>query len=153
MDRSGNFLPPVFWTKLLIIKQECIEQDKPHEKELAVQAMDLVYLEAHISIGLLQSHLQQKHLDALLFIYKAIHTNPSSKHGRSAFRGPQSLDLATLAEAVSLIVNDGWNTRAWVLQVRVIGLEDYFHYRRLIIIGSLCFKREHGPPVSAGERH
>ena len=80
--------------------------------------MDLVYLEAHTSIGLLQSYLEQKHFDALLLIYETNFAHLLDKRrGRCAFRGCRKLNLATLAEAVSLIANDKWNTRAWVLQV------------------------------------
>ena len=77
--------------------------------------MDLVYLEAHTSIALLQSYLQQKHLEALLLIYegKCAHLL-RRRRGRSALEGCRSLDLMTLTEAVSLIANDKWNTRAWV---------------------------------------
>lgn len=83
--------------------------------------MDLVYLEAHTSIGLLQSYLEQKHFDALLLIYEANFAHLLVKRrGRSAFRGCRKLNLATLAEAVSLIANDKWNTRAWVLQVKFL---------------------------------
>lgn len=80
--------------------------------------MDLVYLEAHTSIALLTSHLEQKHLDALLLVYEANHARYLKKRrGRSKFEGCRSLNLMDLTEAVSLIVNDRWNTRAWVLQV------------------------------------
>jgi hypothetical protein len=80
--------------------------------------MDLVYLEARTSIALLHSHLQQKHLDALLLIYEANHAQLWKKRrGRSKFEGCRALDLTNLTEAVSIIANDKWNTRAWVLQV------------------------------------
>lgn len=80
--------------------------------------MDLVYLEAHTSIGLMQSHLQQKHVDALLLIYEASHSRSFRKlRGRPALRGCRTLNLNNLTEAISIIVNDKWNTRAWVLQV------------------------------------
>lgn len=103
---------------LLISDKECIEQNDDTKKELAIQAMDLVYLEAHTSIGLLHSHLQQKHLDALLLVYEANWAHRLKKRrGRSRFEGCRSLSFMALTEAVSLIVNDKWNTRAWVLQV------------------------------------
>jgi hypothetical protein len=80
--------------------------------------MDLVYLEARTSIALLHSHLKQKHLDALLQVYEINNRHNSKKRpGRQTFQGYRRLDHTVLTEAVSLIVNDKWNTRAWVLQV------------------------------------
>lgn len=106
------------------------------EKELAIQAMDLVYLEAHTSIALMQTELQQKHLDALLLIYEYNHSRMIRKlRGRPAFSGCRKLDLNDLTDAVSLIVNDKWNTRAWVLQVgfqspKAIAMADYRKRRK-----------------------
>ncbi|KAH6642223.1 heterokaryon incompatibility protein-domain-containing protein [Boeremia exigua] len=103
--------------RMIWIDQECIEQDKPSEKELAVQAMDLVYLEAHTSIALLHTNLEQKHLNALLLAYEANHAHTlSTRRGRPRLDGRRGLNLVDLTEAVSLIANDKWNTRAWVLQ-------------------------------------
>ncbi|RSL64479.1 hypothetical protein CEP54_004704 [Fusarium duplospermum] len=38
--------------RMIWIDQECIEQENPEQQELAIQAMDNVYLRAHTSIGL-----------------------------------------------------------------------------------------------------
>ncbi|KAJ3539690.1 hypothetical protein NM208_g5387 [Fusarium decemcellulare] len=57
--------------RMIWIDQECIEQDKSCEKELAIQAMDHVYLRAHTSIGLFDVQLQQKDLDSLTIPYEA----------------------------------------------------------------------------------
>ena len=105
--------------------------------------MDLVYFEAHTSIALLHTILEQEHFNALLLAYEANHAhNLNTRRGRSRFEGRRDLNLADLTEAVSLIANDKWNTRAWVLQV--------FTFSQTIMllpllttstIGGLCFKR------------
>ncbi|ETS81505.1 hypothetical protein PFICI_06507 [Pestalotiopsis fici W106-1] len=103
--------------RMIWIDQECIEQDNEQEKELAIQAMDYVYIRAHTSIGLFRAQLQQKHLDPLLLTYEAEFSQRlTQRRGRRPFSGCRKLDLEHLAEAVSLIVNDPWNSRAWVLQ-------------------------------------
>lgn len=103
--------------------------------------MDLVYLGAHTSIALLHPYLEQKHLDALLLICEVSHAQFSKKRrGQSRFEGCRALDLTNLTEAVSIIANDKWNTRAWVLQVNsstkeshnTITTTDDLHCRKLL---------------------
>lgn len=79
--------------------------------------MDLVYLRARRSIGLLQTQLQQKHLECLSMVYES-HIMPRSRprRGKSAFTRCHKVELETMRETVSMVVNDKWNTRAWVLQ-------------------------------------
>jgi hypothetical protein len=50
------------------IDQECIEQDNPVEKELAIQSMHLVYRRSEYPLGLLTARLlHQQHIEALKF--------------------------------------------------------------------------------------
>ncbi|KZL86141.1 hypothetical protein CI238_09115, partial [Colletotrichum incanum] len=103
--------------RMIWIDQECIEQDNPREKELAIQAMDHVYVRASMSIGLFQAELQQKHLESLLLVYEhqMAHQFPF-RRGRDAFTDCRTVDLKVMCEAVTRIANDRWNMRAWVLQ-------------------------------------
>ncbi|GAP92134.1 putative heterokaryon incompatibility [Rosellinia necatrix] len=104
--------------RLIWIDQECIEQTDPYKKELAIQAMDYVYAMAHTTIGLLHAELQQEHLDCLSRLLQS-QSRPQQniqRGGRRALTTPRPIDPSVLAEAVSLIVNDEWNARAWILQ-------------------------------------
>ncbi|KAL8356164.1 hypothetical protein RB601_001462 [Gaeumannomyces tritici] len=109
--------------RMIWIDQECINQTDAKEKELAIHSMDLVYLKAEQSIGLFQTRLEQRHLECLSML--CAHLMPSKL--RNTRRGPlpaiedrrrgarpPKFDL--IRETVSMIVNDKWNTRAWVLQ-------------------------------------
>lgn len=96
--------------------QECIEQDNPMEKELSIQAMDYVYLRAHISIGLFHTQLQQEHLDCLLLAYEAKVDSRYQRRGRRVLTGCRAIRAQKLYEAVSMVASDRWNTRAWILQ-------------------------------------
>ncbi|KAK2017754.1 hypothetical protein LZ32DRAFT_600092, partial [Colletotrichum eremochloae] len=105
--------------RMIWIDQECIEQDDPVKKELAIQAMDLVYSRAGICVGLMTAELEQAHLDCLLLVFERLAgllTKKLKRRGVSPFLSSRSVDLNVLAEAVSRVVNDKWNTRAWVLQ-------------------------------------
>ena len=108
--------------------KECIEQDDPEEKSLAVAAMDLVYSRAERSIALLDSALDPKtHLPALSALYE---------WGRFRYKTPnliwsneelnvwsQSEQIISLLETVS---GERWNTRAWVLQEAFSAGENMF---------------------------
>lgn len=103
--------------RMIWIDQECIEQDNPDEKELAIQAMDHVYLRAQTSIGLFHAQLQQRHLDCLFAVSEnLIKTSSRQRRGRRAFLSRRAIHRKTIWDAISMIVNDKWNTRAWILQ-------------------------------------
>jgi len=102
---------------ILTIVKECINQDDTEEKIMAIQSMDLVYIKADISIGLLESPpLSKDQLAALGFL---------NKWGQYRVRGeeyPPSLDdkIWALADEIfnlmDVISREQWNTRAWILQ-------------------------------------
>lgn len=106
--------------RMIWIDQECIEQDNPSEKELAIQAMDCVYLRAQTSIGLFHAELQQRHLDCLLGLFerrfKLERTAAPTRRGLRVFQGCRTMKRETMWEAMFMIANDKWNTRAWILQ-------------------------------------
>ncbi|KAL0257628.1 hypothetical protein SLS55_006791 [Diplodia seriata] len=102
--------------RMIWIDQECIEQDNPEEKELGVQAMDIVYLRANMSVGLCQTVLQQKHLDALLLYFEVRLGSLLRRRGPRPLRSCRTLRLADLSEALRLVADDPWNSRAWILQ-------------------------------------
>ncbi|KAK7423534.1 hypothetical protein QQX98_000992 [Neonectria punicea] len=103
--------------RMIWIDQECIEQDKPDEKELAIQAMDHVYVRAHTSIGLCHAELQQEGVDCLLLAYESHmgHGFPV-RRGRPPVKRHRQVNLEVMRDVLSKIVNDRWNTRAWILQ-------------------------------------
>ncbi|KAI1389582.1 heterokaryon incompatibility protein-domain-containing protein [Hypoxylon trugodes] len=102
--------------RMIWIDQECIEQDNSEEKELAVQAMDYVYLRAHTSIGLFRAQLQHKHLECISLAYESQMSRFQKRRGRRPLRGCLKVNIMVMCEAVSMIINDRWNTRAWILQ-------------------------------------
>lgn len=104
--------------RMIWIDQECIEQDNPSEKELAIQAMDCVYLRAQISIGLFHAKLQQRHLDCLLLVYEHRfgRTTTQKRRGWRTLQGCRTYNRKTMWDSVSMIAKDRWNTRAWILQ-------------------------------------
>ncbi|KAI1206855.1 heterokaryon incompatibility protein-domain-containing protein [Annulohypoxylon truncatum] len=127
--------------RMIWIDQECINQDDTEEKQLAIQSMDYVYMAARTCIGLFRAELPQKHLDCLREIHKTCNyfrgsRGPSTDNQMSPFL-PKALtgtiqELSTgrkfftnreifasrqiIADTVSTIVNDRWNSRAWILQ-------------------------------------
>jgi Heterokaryon incompatibility protein (HET) len=120
MDRSGKFrLPAHCLSSSLTELQECIQQDNEFEKAIAIQAMDLVYVNAHVTIGLFSTMLEQQHLENLLFFEEQVLASLNilprgSTH--TTTRRRQTVRVQALTEAFQRIVSDPWNTRAWVLQ-------------------------------------
>lgn len=109
--------------RMIWIDQECINQTDVNEKELAIQSMDLVYLKAEQSIGLFQTRLEQRHLECLsmLCAHQVTSRFRNTRRGplpaieaRRRGVGPPKFDL--IRETASMLVNDKWNTRAWILQ-------------------------------------
>ena len=78
--------------------------------------MDHVFIRAHISIGLFQAVLQQRHLDALLLFLEWDVGSKLKRRGPRPRRQCQNLRLDILAEALSIVAEDKWNTRSWVFQ-------------------------------------
>jgi len=107
--------------RMIWIDQECIPQDDPTEKEVGIQAMDIVYLGAHITIGLFETTLAQRHLETLFgpttarHVGEALSLVPRGKPPATP-RHPQTLEFQNVAETLELVVGDRWNTRAWILQ-------------------------------------
>jgi len=90
-----------FW-----IDQECIEQDDPDDKDVGIQAMDLVYQMAEQSVAVLEVKInQQRHLNALGLL--------------QVCDGVEDLtptDLQDLIEALEIVLSDRWFERTWCLQ-------------------------------------
>ena len=84
--------------------------------------MDYVYVNSWLSIGLFHATLEQRHLDALLLIFEIMKGSEQHHpfHPLMRRRGPKpafrTFRIDTLAEALSMILMDRWNTRAWILQ-------------------------------------
>jgi hypothetical protein len=94
-----------FW-----IDQECILQDDPDDKELGIQAMDLVYENAECCVAILNAHIsEQSHIDALDHLFEC---------------PPDGIDLEILPlllEVLEIIIADPWFERAWCLQESTSG--------------------------------
>ncbi|KAM0709731.1 hypothetical protein Q7P35_003771 [Cladosporium inversicolor] len=90
----------------LWIDQECIEQDDPDDKDVGIQAMDLVYQMAEQSVAVLEVQInEQRHLDALGLL--------------QVCDGEEDLspaDLQDLIEALEVVLGDRWFERTWCLQ-------------------------------------
>ncbi|KAF1845410.1 uncharacterized protein K460DRAFT_108754 [Cucurbitaria berberidis CBS 394.84] len=102
--------------RMIWIDQECIQQDDEFEQSIGVQAMDAVYLYAHITIGLFSAILDQNEWEAMLYWSEAI-----NQHFQICSRaGPTPRRLVIRAEnlsaALKKVLSDIWNTRAWILQ-------------------------------------
>ena len=78
--------------------------------------MDYVYANAHISIGLFHATFEHRHLQALLLFFEGIVSSDMQRRGPRPLNYCQYLQIETLAEALSVVAMDRWNTRAWVLQ-------------------------------------
>lgn len=90
-----------FW-----IDQECIEQDNPDDKDVGIQAMDLVYQMAEQSVAVLEVQInQQRHLDALGLLQVC-----------DGEEDLTSTHLQDLIEALEIVLSDRWFERTWCLQ-------------------------------------
>ena len=78
--------------------------------------MDYVYVNAQISIGLFRATLEQRHLDALLLFFEVDIGSKVRRRGPRPLINRRSLHIGTLAEALSKVAMDRWNTRAWIFQ-------------------------------------
>ncbi|RYC56032.1 hypothetical protein CHU98_g10176 [Xylaria longipes] len=107
------------WSKNLPTKTYAYV-DQPTYKNLPTKTYEnlhYVYANAKISIGLFNAHLQQKHLNSLVLAFESRGGQPFREvRGRKALNGCREVDLNVMYEALSMIVNDKWNTRAWILQ-------------------------------------
>lgn len=92
--------------RLIWIDQECIDHNDEDDKDLGIQAMDLVYEQAVCSLAVLQACIvEQRHLDALTIV----HIDPTGETMCDA-------ELRDLLEALTVIISDPWFERAWTLQ-------------------------------------
>lgn len=90
----------------LWIDQECIEQDDPDDKDVGIQAMDLVYQIAEQSVAVLEVKIhEQRHLDALGLLQVCDGVEDLSP-----------TDLQDLIEALEIVLGDRWFERTWCLQ-------------------------------------
>ena len=88
--------------------KECIDQTHPKEKELGIQAMDVVYQRSLYPVALLQVHIAtQRQLDLLCQMIEGTEL-PAD-------------DLPDLLSLLQLIDNDRYFTRTWCLQESVAG--------------------------------
>jgi hypothetical protein len=101
------------------IDQECIDQNDEQEKELGIQAMDLIYTEAKYVVGVFRAKIEQQALwDALCLVHEVRFVLPEAEEQSKMdiiMRFHKS-KLQGMSEAVKMIANDRWNTRAWILQ-------------------------------------
>ena len=115
------------------IDQECIEQDDPVEKELAIQSMHLVYRLSERPLGLLTARIfQQQHVDALNFAIRysfgesRLQDTDARSEGFLGTRGrerPIQSFIRSLAEVLKIMARDRWLTRGWIMQEMVLAGE------------------------------
>jgi len=88
------------------IDKECIDQDDRNDQEVGIQSMDLVYQRSAYPLGLLQSYFdRQAHLDVLDALIQG-----------QPIKADQMLDLLNV---LTIIEQDKWFSRAWILQESV----------------------------------
>lgn len=120
------------------IDQECIEQDNPVEKELAIQSMHLVYRRSDYPLGLLTARLlHQQHIDALKFAirysFEELALHDVDPRTESSLETPESRPMPNLsaiesfirsfAEVLKIMARDRWLTRGWIMQEMVLAGE------------------------------
>lgn len=115
------------------IDQECIEQDDPVEKELAIQSMHLVYRGSELPLGLLTAKLvEQQHIDALNFAIRysfgesRLRDADARSEGFSGVLGrerPIHSFIRNFAEVLKIMARDKWLTRGWIMQEMVLAGE------------------------------
>lgn len=114
------------------IDQECIEQDNPVEKELAIQSMHLVYRRSEYPLGLLTARLlHQQHIEALKFAVRysyeelVLHdADPETPESRLMpnLTAIESF-IRSFAEVLKIMARDRWLTRGWIMQEMVLAGE------------------------------
>lgn len=113
-------------------KQDCIGQDGPEQQELAIQAMDIVYLRVHTSIGLFITELNNKDLNCLQVVYEYLEKgcgNPC--RGQAPPPECQVAYRNAMYEALSKVANNRWNTRTWISQGAFDSSGDMFLFPQL----------------------
>ena len=87
------------------IDQECIDQNDPVEKEIAIQAMDLIYEGSDHPIAILEFCFETQ---AELDVFASI-VDPD-------YFEFDPTQIETLGEVLGTLVNEQWFSRAWTLQ-------------------------------------
>jgi hypothetical protein len=120
------------------IDQECIEQDDPVEKELAIQSMHLVYRRSEYPLGLLTARLlHQEHIEALKFAVRysseELVLRDADPRTESFLETPENRPMPNLtaienfirsfAEVLKIMARDRWLTRGWIMQEMVLAGE------------------------------
>ncbi|OCK76474.1 hypothetical protein K432DRAFT_396401 [Lepidopterella palustris CBS 459.81] len=89
--------------------------------------MDQVYIAAHVTIGLYSTILEQRQLEDLLRFDEQVENSLRIKPRGSVdlrFRGQPVVHARNLDQVLEKVVNDPWNTRAWILSgdIRIVRL-------------------------------
>lgn len=107
--------------RMIWIDQECLPQDESEEQQLGVQAMDILYAQAWITAGLLDSTaiLTQAQMDAI-HMMSSFEPDPSGMGCRWRGRGPVPVVDASICNHVldflEMLTSDAYYTRAWIVQ-------------------------------------
>ena len=126
---------------LIWIDKECINQDDAHEKEIAMQSMDLVYSFSNFPLGLHSTQIElAKQLDLLIRLLRRKFVKIS--HRRQYRTLAPRIDVETASRVVELlqhITSDPWWDRAWIYQ------EEYRSSvkMRLLIPHAPSLRKEH----------
>lgn len=85
------------------IDQECIDQSDPEDKQVGIQAMDLVYQRSSHPLGILDTYIEtQIQMDAFAAMVKGTSCEPDQLEG--------------MDEVLEMLTDDQWFYRAWTLQ-------------------------------------
>ncbi len=85
------------------IDQECIDQSDAEDKQVGIQAMDLVYQRSSHPLGILDTYIEtQVQMDAFAAMVKGTSCEPDQLEG--------------MDEVLEMLTDDQWFYRAWTLQ-------------------------------------
>ncbi|KAI9877168.1 MAG: hypothetical protein M1830_004650 [Pleopsidium flavum] len=106
------------------IDKECIEQEDSLEKEQAIQSMDRVYHFAARTLCLLETHISNSTTaDFFQLLNKESLQHPDMRVLSGVLlQHPKYID--DLINALHLIANDRWFTRAWITQKRLCSADN-----------------------------
>ncbi|KAF3927935.1 hypothetical protein ABW20_dc0107924 [Dactylellina cionopaga] len=118
VERAIKFAANV-GARFIWIDQECIKQDNIEDQELGIHSMDLVYKQSNWPLALMDTvFTDASHILALQQAYKR---GEAYLTGKSQLHSPVTQEeLLAVTDAMHLLSQDRWLTRAWILQESIL---------------------------------
>lgn len=116
-----------FW-----IDKLCVDQKKgSKEKRIAIQSMDLVYMQSHTTLGLLFVRLDRKgQVERLEHLLRGHYAPQTDEHYGDVgyYLDADHQEAITVLNLIDLILSDKWWERAWIFQ------EDHLSGLRMLLL-------------------